>query len=126
VLRACERVLVPGGRLVFDVVSVPESFDGSDDLEGDYGFVATAVPYVDLLAQAGFTGIGSEDTTSGYLEVAGRWLAASRELESELREAMGDDVFEDKCSSRAESYAMIESGELGRTLYWARKPVGSQ
>ena len=121
-LRACKRVLVPGGRLVFDVVSIPESLTGNDDLEDDYGFVATAVPYPEMLAQAGFTGIGSEDTTSGYLEVAGRWLVAARDLETELRIAMGDDVFEDKYSSRVASYEMIESGELGRTLYWATKP----
>lgn len=120
-LRACNRVLVPGGRLVFDVVSVPESLGERDDLEGDYGFVATAVPYPEMLAQAGFNEIGSEDTTTGYLEVAGRWLLAARDLELELKSAMGDDVFEDKYSSRIASYEMIESGDLGRTLYWARK-----
>ena len=120
-LRACNRVLVSGGRLVFDVVSVPDSLAGRDDLEGDYGFVATAVPYPELLAQAGFTNIGSKDTTLGYLNVAGRWLGAARDLEPELRIAMGDEVFDDKYASRFESYEMIRSGELGRTLYWARK-----
>ena len=125
-LRACRRVLVPGGRLVFDVVTVPESLSGRDDLDGDYGFVATAVPYLELLSQAGFSDIGSEDTTSGYLEVAGRWLEAGRDLEPELRMAMGDEAFDDKLSSRIASYEMIESGELGRTLYWATKPPGSQ
>lgn len=124
-LRACRRVLKPGGRLVFDVVSVPESLVGHNDLEGDYGFVATAVPYLEMLTQAGFVDFGSEDTTSGYLKVAGRWLDAARELEPELREAMGDGVFDDKYSSRVESYTMIESGELGRTLYWATKPMSS-
>jgi hypothetical protein len=121
VLRACERVLVPGGRLVFDVVSVPEAFDDHDGLEDDYGFVATAVPYVKLLAQAGFTDISSRDTTLEYREVAGRWLAAARDLETELRSAVGDEIFEEKYESRAVSYEMIEAGELGRTLYWARK-----
>lgn len=98
---------------------VPEAISGSDGLDDDYGFIATAVPYPELLAQAGFIDIGSEDTTSGYLEVAGRWLAAARDLESELRRAIGDEVFEEKYSSRAESFEMVESGELGRTLYWA-------
>lgn len=125
-LRACKRVLIPGGRLVFDVVSVPESLDQQADLEGDYGFVATGVPYLDLLVQAGFTDIGTEDTTAGYLEVAGRWLTAARELERELRETMGDGIFDDKYASRVESYAMIESGDLGRTLYWATKPEATQ
>lgn len=120
-LRACNRVLVPGGRLVFDVVSVPDALGGHDDLEGDYGFVATAIPYLELLARAGFTNIGSEDTTQGYLDVAGRWLGAARDLEPELRVAMGNEVFEDKYTSRFESYEMIKSGDLGRTLYWATK-----
>jgi len=121
VLRACKRVLVPGGRLVFDVVAVPEAFSGHDDLEDDYGFVATAVPYVELLAQAGFTDIGSRDTTLEYLEVAGRWLAAARDLETELKIVVGDEIFDDKYKSRAVSYEMIKAGELGRTLYWATK-----
>jgi hypothetical protein len=121
VLRACKRVLVRGGRLVFDVVVVPEALSDHDDLEDDYGFVATAVPYVELLAQAGFVDIDSRDTTLEYLEVAARWLVAARELESELRSAVGDEIFDDKYKSRAVSYEMIEAGELGRTLYWARK-----
>ena len=119
-LRACKRVLVPGGRLVFDVVAVPEALKGHDGLEDDYGFVATAVPYVKLLTQAGFTDIGSRDTTLEYLEVAGRWLVAARELETELRSAVGDEIFDDKYESRAVSYEMIKAGELGRTLFWAR------
>jgi hypothetical protein len=107
--------------VVFDVVSVPGSLSERDDLEDDYGFVATAVPYPEMLAQSGFTEIGSEDTTPGYLRVAGRWLEAARELEPELRVAIGDEAFDDKLSSRIASYEMIESDELGRTLYWATK-----
>ncbi|MCL1587363.1 MAG: hypothetical protein M3092_03010 [Actinomycetia bacterium] len=120
-MGACKRVLVPRGRLVFDVVAVPEALSGHDDLEDDYGFVATTVPYAELLAQAGFTDIGSQDTTLEYLEVAGRWLAAARELETELRRAVGDEIFDDKYKSRAVSYEMVKAGELGRTLYWATK-----
>ena len=119
-LRACKRVLVPGGRLVFDVVDVPGALSDHDGLEDDYGFVATSVPYEELLAQAGFTDIGSQDTTLEYLGVAGRWLAAARELETELRSAVGDEIFDDKYESRTVSYEMIKAGELGRTLFWAR------
>jgi hypothetical protein len=121
VLRACKRVLVPGGGLVFDAVVVPDTLSDHDDDEDDYGFVATAVPYVELLVQAGFVEIGSRDTTLEYLEVAGRWLVAARELETELRTAVGDEIFDDKYKSRAVSYEMIKAGELGRTLCWARK-----
>jgi hypothetical protein len=120
VLRACKRVLIPGGRLAFDVVVVPGAISGHDGLDDDYGFVATAIPYVELIARAGFTDIGSRDTTMEYLEVAGRWLEAARELETELRSAVGDEIFDDKYQSRADSYEMIKAGELGRTLYWAR------
>jgi hypothetical protein len=106
---------------VFDVVSVPESISPNGDLEDDYGFVATAVAYSEMLAQVGFSDIGSEDTTPGYLDVAGRWLDAAGDLEIELRDAMGDAMFDDKYASRADSYEMIKSGTLGRTLYWARR-----
>lgn len=118
-LRACKRVVVPGGPIVFDVVSVSDRVEDRSDLADDYGFVATDVPYVDLLAEVGFTGIGMMDTTAGYMTVARRWLAAARELEPELRSAMGDAVFEDKLASREGSFSLLETGELGRTLYWA-------
>ena len=118
-LRACKRVLVSGGRLVFDVVSVPVHLAGRPDLDGDYGFVATKESYEDLLAEAGFTGIGVTDTTPGYIAVAERWLDAVGDLETDLRRALGDDVLEDKVASRRSSYEMLLAGELSRTLYWA-------
>ena len=100
-------------------MAVPESLVGREDLENDFGFVATAVSYPEMLSRAGFISIGSQDTTAEYLEVAGRWLTAADDLEHELRTAMGDDVFEDKRASRVASYDMIESGDLERTLFWA-------
>jgi len=119
VLRACKRVIVPHGAVVFDVVSVSDRVADRSDLTDDYGFVATDIPYVDLLAEVGFTDIGMMDTTVGYMTVARRWLAAARELEPELRSAMGDVVFECKLASREGSFALLEAGGLGRTLYWA-------
>lgn len=104
---------------MFDVVSVPEHLSDHPDLEGDYGFVASAIPYEELLVQAGFSGIGVADTTEGYIAVAERWLEAVKDLESGLRGALGDAVFEDKVASRLSSYELLLAGELGRTLYWA-------
>ena len=121
-LRACKRVLVPGGRLVFDVVSVPDSIiDHDDAVDKDrYGFVAADAPYVALLEDAGFTDIGFTDTTVKYLEVASRWLDAARDLEADLRDAMGDDVYDEKLASREASFEMAEAGEIGRTLFQAK------
>jgi len=120
VLRACKRVLAPGGCLVFDVVSVPAHLAGRTDLDGDYGFVATPEPYENLLSKAGFTDFGTRDTTAGYITVAERWLDAAEDLEVDLRGALGDDVFEDKVASRKESYGLLLDGRLSRTLYWAK------
>ncbi len=119
-LRACKRVLAPGGRLVFDVVSVPTHLVGRPDLDGDYGFVATPKPYEDLLALAGFSDVGVQDTTAGYIAVAERWLDAVVDLEAGLRSALGDDVFEDKVASRRSSHELLLDGRLSRTLYWAK------
>lgn len=118
-LRACKRVLIPGGRLVFDVVSVPTHMANLPDLEGDYGFVATRTPYEELLIEAGFDDVGVTDTTDGYMAVAERWLDAAADLEAGLRNALGDDIFEDKVASRRSSYELLLNGELSRTLYWA-------
>jgi len=105
---------------VFDVVSVPAHLADRPDLDGDYGFVATTEPYEDLLAVAGFSDVGVQDTTAGYIAVAERWLDAVIDLEAGLRIALGDGVFEDKVASRKASYELLLDGRLSRTLYWAK------
>lgn len=104
---------------MFDVVSVPEHMVNLPDLEGDYGLVATTVPYEELLIQTGFSDVRVADTTAGYIAVAERWLEAVEDLEPGLRDALGDVVFEDKVASRRSSHELLLAGELGRTLYWA-------
>ena len=104
---------------MFDVISVAEPIIDHNDLADRYGFVVSDAPYDILLADAGFTHVGAMDMTARYTEVAQRWLAAARDLESELRDAMGDDVFDEKLASREASFEMADAGELGRTRYWA-------
>ena len=105
---------------MFDVVSVPDSIIDHDDAVDKYGFVASDAPYVALLEDAGFTDIGFTDTTAKYLEVASRWLVAAHDLEGELRDALGDDVYDEKLASREASFEMVEAGEIGRTLFQAK------
>ena len=104
---------------MFDVVSVAEPTVDHNELADRYGFVVSDAPYDILLADAGFTHVGAVDMTARYTEVAHRWLAAARDLEGELRDAMGDEVFDEKLASREASFEMVDSGELGRTRFWA-------
>jgi len=84
-----------------------------------YEFVETDVPYVDLLAAAGFVDIQIEDATDEYMTIAKAWLDAVEDLEKDLRRALGDSVFDDKVASRRAGFAQLEAGELSRTLYSA-------
>jgi len=119
VLRACRRVLTESGRLVFSVVSVPEGVVSSGVSLDAYEFVATETPYVDLLSAAGFMDVSVEDTTDAYMTIARDWLDAVDDLETDLRLALGDAIFDDKVASRLAGFIQLEAGELGRTLYSA-------
>jgi len=119
VLRACKRVLTESGRLVFSVVSVPEGVVSSGVPLDAYEFVASGMPYVDLLTAAGFVDLEVEDATDAYMTIAKAWLDAVEDLEVDLRRALGDSIFDDKVASRRAGFAQLEAGELGRTLYSA-------
>jgi hypothetical protein len=104
---------------VFSVVSVPEGVVARGLSLDAYEFVATRVPYVDLLTAAGFVDIQVEDVTDAYMATAKTWLDAVEGLEVDLRSALGDSIFDDKVASRRAGCVQLEAGELGRTLYSA-------
>ncbi len=112
-------MLTGSGRLVFSVVSVPEGVVSSGVPLDAYEFVATETPYVDLLASAGFVDVFVEDTTDAYMTIARDWLDAVDDLESDLRAALGNSIFDHKVATRREGLVQLEAGELGRTLYSA-------
>ncbi len=90
----------------------------------DSMFVVTETPYPDLLARAGFVDVAEEDVTDGYRATAVRWLDEAASMETELRAAMGSEVYEDKQRRRRARIEEIDAGLLGRALLTGRRGPG--
>lgn len=81
--------------------------------------VATRRPYGELLASAGFTGIGSRDVTDAYRQTAQDWLAETHRHVDALRAASDPAELEELLATRKMRVEEIEAGHLRRWLYWA-------
>ena len=128
-LRACSRVLRPGGTIAFFAVVIPE--DVTDEVtaavdEGLPGFAASESSYPEMLAAAGFTAITEVDVTEAYRITSARWQDVSLALGDALKAALGAELFEEKRENRARSLEAIRAGALGRRFYTARVPANAE
>lgn len=125
-LRACRRVLRPGGRLAFGVISVrpgaPEDVKG-DAEKGRAWFVDTPRPYRELLHEAGFTDVLEHDVTGDYRRILAAWIRETERLEPELRGVLGDEVVDQKMNDRRSSLAAVDAGVYARAVFSASAPV---
>lgn len=124
-LRACRRVLRPGGRLAFFVIWTAPGSHGvtREELRGaGPEFVEAPRGYGELLADAGFDRIRERDVTAEYRRTATTWLEEADRLEGDLRAVMGDEPYEEKQAERRTNLEAIDSGILGRALLTARAP----
>jgi hypothetical protein len=99
------------------VATVDASISSPVDVLDD--FVSPADDYLPLVEAAGFTSIELSDITDAFHTIMLRWLEAAMDLETDLRIALGDDVFEDKLASRKETLRETEAGDLRRLLFTA-------
>ena len=118
-LRACRRILIPGGRTAFLTISASPGLSKRDHrLAVRLGprAVASSRAQSELVSAAGFVNVEEIDVTEEFLQTARRWLRFSREFEPALRASVGDDVFDEQLIDRAEMVTAIEQGLLSRSL----------
>jgi hypothetical protein len=125
VLRACRRLLRPGGRTAFLVIHVAPGLSPSDRrravLTGPRAVDSRRQP-AELAVQAGFVEVEEIDVSAEYLQTARGWFEHSWRFADELRQVLGPLEFEQKQSERRAAIQAIEEGALRRALVVGRRP----
>ena len=124
VLRACHRLLRPGGRLAFTTIHVAPDLDARRHrraVRAGPWHVATRRPYPELVAQAGFHDIAVIDVTEDYARTQRAWLAANESRAADVRRLISDREFETAQADRRYAQAAIEEGLLRRSLITATR-----
>lgn len=124
-LRACRRLLRPGGRTAFFTIHLSPGLKGDDARRGKEaapGKTYARKDYATLLRSAGFTEIEATDVTDEYLRFTGRLLEVNGRHEKALRAAAGDEMFENRQTRREGAIRGIQAGLLRRSLFVARRP----
>jgi len=125
VLRACRRLLRPGGRTAyFTIFTTPGLSKRLHRRAVRLGPRAVGADreQPNLLLAAGFTDVEVIDRTGEFLETARRWHAYARDLEGRLRSTIGDPVFDQQQTDRREMITAVEEGLLARALFVAARP----
>jgi hypothetical protein len=124
VLRACRRLLRPGGRTAFITIFTTAGLSKRDHRRavrlGPRAVGSNREPG-DLLDAAGFIGVEVIDLTEAFLETAQGWYEHTSELERELRVTVGDAEFDQQQSDRKGMITAIKEGLLSRALFVAAK-----
>jgi hypothetical protein len=124
VLRACRRLLRPGGRIAyFTIFATPGLSKRAHRRAVRLGprAVASRGEQGELLRRAGFDRVVETDATADFLETARRWVDHASALEDELRPTLGDALFDEQQTDRTEMITAIEEGLLSRALFEGKK-----
>jgi cyclopropane fatty-acyl-phospholipid synthase-like methyltransferase len=123
-LRACHRLLRPGGRLAFTTIHIADDLDARRHRRavraGPFK-VATRRPYPELVAQADFHDVVVTDVTTEYARTQRAWLEANESRAAEVRRILSDRDFAMAQADRRYALAAIEDGLLHRSLITATR-----
>lgn len=123
-LRACRRLLRPGGRLAFFTIFVAPGLP-----RDQHRRAAAAGPpeptgpdIADLLRRARFVDVIEVDRTTDYATTARAWLDARLRHRDELR-PVDPSAYDDRIARGRGVIPFIEAGLLRRSLFVARRPA---
>ena len=123
-LRECDRVLKPEGRIAGYVIHVPSGMTEAQERRAtELGPSEVVAPssFEALTQAAGLTLLLTEDVTEAFRSTCAALAAARRNLENELRIDEGDDFYEEERRKKDAMLQGIDEGILRRSLVVASK-----
>jgi ubiquinone/menaquinone biosynthesis C-methylase UbiE len=120
VLESCRRVVRPGGRMVFTVISVAPGLSAAErrrGLENGPEFIESEADYSTLLAQTGWTAEACEDVTSAFERSYRRQIVADEQNQDDLCELIGSDDLATRMQAWRSKLFAISDGLLRRELF---------
>jgi hypothetical protein len=129
VLRACRRLLRPGGRIGFYTIAeapgLPAAARRRARAAGPRA-VAMRSDHHRLLAAAGFLGVTELDVTPVFAATVAAWLAETEPHTAELARLEPPGAFAHRQADRRRMLAAVHAGLLRRVLLLARTYEGRQ
>ncbi len=124
VLRACHRVLKPGGRIAYYTIYVAPDLSAAD-----YRRIMKFWPQAgtrkrspsEMLESAGFVDVRETDVTKQYRTTSQVWLEGRQSRYDQLAQAMGEDTLKGKIEEGKAILELIKDGLLRRSLLTGRR-----
>ena len=128
VLRACRRLLRPGGRLAYTTIHVAPALGPAAHrraVRAGPPFVTSRRPYRELTAQAGFVDIVEHDVTDAYARTQSALYDATEARAQAVSELTSPEAHALVQADRRRAMDAIADGLLRRSLLAARAPASS-
>ncbi len=124
-LRACGRLLRPGGGIAFYTIFISPGLSESAYRRalkrGPARVASRRREHQELLRSAGFLGVSETDLTAEFLRITRQRLEARDRHAADLRQSLGDSEFEQQQSEAWAQIEAIEAGLLRRSLFVAER-----
>ena len=124
-LRACARLLRPGGRTAFFTIHPsPDLSPAQRRRVSRHGppAVASPRPHRELLERAGFVEVTETDYTAEFASVTRAWLEQWDAHRPDLVALLGATAVDGRQAERLAQLHAIDDGILCRSLFTARRP----
>ena len=117
-LRACRRLLRPGGRVAYFTITVADDLTPAKRRRAVHAgprAVSSKAPQADLLRRAGFADVDETDVTDDYLRTIESWTLENERRRDDLR-AADPEAFDERMADTWEALHAARDGLLRRSL----------
>ncbi len=121
-LRACRKLLKPGGKTAFYTIHAAPGLSAADRRRAwGHGprMVNARYEYVTMLRSAGFSNVVAVDVTREFQRIATRWMRARERHRDAVIASLGEARFQEIRRDNAKFQRGIELGLLRRSLFVA-------